>query len=160
MKIRIPSMQELNPGHPKHDGDPSHPMINGLLPTLADCEIVDDNGKVITTEVEAIDIRMRCGEPIVATVRRYDVHCEIHAGAVVEKESEQIDLLLTALAGERAQVQRLEMALRSAASSAWIGEQALAALRTVARALGIECSDTEIVSTRQLLNRIAEIGAP
>lgn len=79
MRIRIPSQGELNPGHPKDDGNPNRPRIHGLLPTLGDCEIIDDNGKVITTEVESIDIRMRCGEPIVATVRRFDVSADIAA---------------------------------------------------------------------------------
>jgi hypothetical protein len=77
VKIKIPSEEELN--GPRVDPKTGARRMSGLCVALEDCEIVDDDGKVITTEVMAIDIRMRCGEPVTATIERFDVSGEIRA---------------------------------------------------------------------------------
>jgi hypothetical protein len=81
MRIRIPSFQELNPGYPKQDEVHNYPHINGRFATLADCEVVDDDGKPMTN-LKSVNIHMACGEPIVVTIEQFDPCGEIKAVVV------------------------------------------------------------------------------
>jgi len=149
MKIRIPSEEELN--GPRTEPKPGWPTCR-LSPGLENCEIVDDNGKVITTQVKSIDIRMRCGEPIVAMIERFDVSGEIHA---IEADStRQIELLTAEVAGHKAHAERMALALECTRDGLRVGELALEALRTIAHAVDIECAEGEIVSTKSIVDRI------
>ena len=77
MMIMIPSRKDLDERAGMKDEAP-WVKINGLLPTLADCILTDDNDQPITNATEVV-IRARQGEPVEATITRLDVHGVVHA---------------------------------------------------------------------------------
>ncbi|MFA4974135.1 MAG: hypothetical protein WC683_16115 [bacterium] len=200
MRIRIPTVEELN--GPRTEPKPGWPTYR-LSPGLENCEVTDDDGKPLTM-VKSIDIRMRCGEPIVATIERFDVSGDITAiqaerGPDPYAEGNRHALIQMAghLIAElgatestpslaslmlRAQKERLETvsALRRLCArhgdndwpddlylpdviekhipwGATVEALALEALRTIARAVDIECAEGEIVSTKAIVDRIEAI---